>query len=249
MHRTRKSEIDQKTKIDFIIIIIIIRLTSPLVLCTSPARRNARSGWIRRPCRMARAGVSDRKQKSTSQITSCRSQTPSKSPPAPPRIPPGRPKSTVHLILWLFISLGTRRARCKKTIPHGPWCEFASKVQAARCLFHDFYALTHFSHHMFSKKCFSLLWGAHFWKRLRALSVNKITFFKKCDAKSELEHKDHERGNLKLALLMQSRITIRRWRAICISLGECRAKWKAQKSARGSFWGGRAECAGALGGD
>ena len=34
----------------------------------------------------------------------------------------------------------------------------------------------------------------------------RSTSFKKCDAKSELDHKNHERGILKLAFLMQSRI-------------------------------------------
>ena len=38
----------------------------------------------------------------------------------------------------------------------------------------------------------------------------RSTFFKTCDAKSELEHKNHERGILKLALLMQVRIMIQR---------------------------------------
>ena len=37
----------------------------------------------------------------------------------------------------------------------------------------------------------------------------RSTFFKKCDAESELYHKNHERCILKLAFLMQSRIMIR----------------------------------------
>ena len=41
----------------------------------------------------------------------CRSLTPSKSSPAPPHIPPGRPKTTVPPIFVIFISLGTRRAK------------------------------------------------------------------------------------------------------------------------------------------
>ena len=36
------------------------------------------------------------------------------------------------------------------------------------------------------------------------------TFLKKCGAKSELDHKNHERGILKLAFLMQLRIKIQR---------------------------------------
>ena len=38
----------------------------------------------------------------------------------------------------------------------------------------------------------------------------RSTFLKTCGAKSELEHKDHERGISKLAFLMQSRIMIHR---------------------------------------
>ena len=37
-------------------------------------------------------------------------------------------------------------------------------MQASRCIFHDFYDLTHFSHNIFWKKCFSPSWEAHFWK-------------------------------------------------------------------------------------
>ena len=90
----------------------------------------------------------------------CRSLTPSKSPPAPPRIPPGRPKMRIQLIFRFLISLGTGRAKCKKLMSPSPWCEIASKMQAARPLFHDFHAPTHFSHHIFSKTCFSLQWEA-----------------------------------------------------------------------------------------
>jgi len=34
------------------------------------------------------------------------------------------------------------------------------------------------------------------------------TFFKKCETESELDHKNHERCNLKLAFLMQIRIKV-----------------------------------------
>ena len=41
--------------------------------------------------------------------------------PAPPRIPPGRPKTTGGLIFMIFISLGPRRAKCKIIVRDGPW--------------------------------------------------------------------------------------------------------------------------------
>ena len=59
---------------------------------------------------------------------SCRCLRPSSNlPPAPLRIPPGRAKTTVELIFVIFISLGTRRAKCKITVSDGSWLEFASK--------------------------------------------------------------------------------------------------------------------------
>ena len=54
---------------------------------------------IRRPCRMASAGVSDRKQKSEiANLKSADLKPPSNLPPAPARIPPGRLETTVGLI-------------------------------------------------------------------------------------------------------------------------------------------------------
>ena len=55
---------------------------------------------------------------------------------------------------------------------------------------------------------------SEFFDRLYSKSFFRIvlpnearsTFLKTCGAKSELEHKNHERGNLKLAFSMQSRI-------------------------------------------
>ena len=44
------------------------------------------------------------------------SQTTSKSPAAALRIPPGRPIKRIMADLVIFISLGTRRAKCKKTV-------------------------------------------------------------------------------------------------------------------------------------
>ena len=69
---------------------------------------------------------------------------------------------------------------------------------------------------------------------------------KNCDSKSELEHWNHKRGVLKLAILMQIRNESWSAQLFYISLGECRAKWKSQKRGRCAFWCGRAECAGAL---
>ena len=50
-------------------------------------------------------------------------------------------------------------------------------MQASRCLFHNFYVLTHFSHHMFSKKCFSPRWEAQFWKTTSNTFDQKSYFF------------------------------------------------------------------------
>ena len=44
--------------------------------------------------------------------------------PAPLRIPPGRAKTTVELIFVIFISLGTRRAKCKITVNAGSWFDY-----------------------------------------------------------------------------------------------------------------------------
>ena len=53
---------------------------------------------------------------------------------------------------------------------------------------------------MFDEKC-----SKSFFKIMLPVSAGS-TFFKKCDAKSELEHENDERGTLKLAFLMQSGI-------------------------------------------
>ena len=70
------------------------------------------------------------------------------------------------------------------------------------------------------KICFFLPFGgqqSELFDRLYSKSFFRIvlptearsTFLKTYGAKSELEHKNHERGNLKLAFLMQIRIMIR----------------------------------------
>ena len=52
---------------------------------------------------------------------------------------------------------------------------------------------------------------------------------------------------LQLAFLMQKLIKVRPAQFFVSSLGSCYCFLKITKSARGSFWGGPAECAGALG--
>ena len=56
------------------------------------------------------------------------------------------------------------------------------------------------------------------------LAAARSTFLKKCEAKSEMDHENHERGTLKLAFSMQKHIQVRGKQFFCISLGECRAK-------------------------
>jgi hypothetical protein len=75
------------------------------------------------------------------------------------------------------------------------------------------------------------------------------TFLKKCDAKSELKHEKHKRSSLKLAFLMHIRNQSWGGYFFCFLLGTGYCFCKVTKSALGSFLGGRAECAGALGGD
>ena len=74
-------------------------------------------------------------------------------------------------------------------------------------------------------------------------------FFKKCDAKSELKHEKHKRSSLKLAFLIHIRNKVRPIEFFCILLGTGYCFCKITKSAGRSVLGGRAECAGALGGD
>jgi hypothetical protein len=63
------------------------------------------------------------------------------------------------------------------------------------------------------------------------LAAARSSFLKTCDAESELEGEDDERAILELAFLMQFRNKVRPAQFFCISLGECRAKSKSQKSA------------------
>ena len=48
--------------------------------------------------------------------------------------------------------------------------QFASNMQASRCLFQNFYALTQFPPHICPKRSFSLQWETH----VRALSIRQI---------------------------------------------------------------------------
>ena len=75
------------------------------------------------------------------------------------------------------------------------------------------------------------------------------TFLKTCDAKSELKHEKHKRCSLKLAFLMHIRNHVLSEQFYCFLLGTGYCFCKIIKSAPWSFWSGRAECAGALGGD
>ena len=75
-----------------------------------------------------RHGMSNPNPESIKQISNLQISEPLISPPAPPHIPPGRPKTIRGLIFVIFISLGTGRAKCKKLMSPRPWCEFASKM-------------------------------------------------------------------------------------------------------------------------
>ena len=50
-------------------------------------------------------------------------------------------------------------------------------MQATRHHLHNFYVPTHFSHHIFSKKCFSPQWGAHFRKTTSSTFDHFFHFF------------------------------------------------------------------------
>ena len=75
------------------------------------------------------------------------------------------------------------------------------------------------------------------------------TFLNKCDAKSELKHEKYKRSSLKLAILMHIRNQFHRGQFFGSSPGRGYCFLKITTSAGWSFLGGRADCAGALGGD
>ena len=126
---------------------------------------------------MARAGVSNPNHKSVFSDHILQISDPLISPPAPPRIPPGRPKKRAGLIFVIFISLGTGRAKCKKSILDGSCYEYAPKMQASRCLFYAFHVSTHFLHHMFSKLLFLLERVQHFSKTTSSDFNEKVQIF------------------------------------------------------------------------
>ena len=72
---------------------------------------------------------------------------------------------------------------------------------------------------------------------------------KNCDAKGELKHEKHERSSLKLAFLMHIRNQSWGGYFFCFLLGTAYCFCIITKSAFRADLGGRAECAGALGGD
>ena len=55
--------------------------------------------------------------------------------------------------------------------------EYASKMQASRCLFYAFLVSPHFLHHMFSKMLFLLERGTHFCKTTSSGFNQKMHFF------------------------------------------------------------------------
>ena len=75
------------------------------------------------------------------------------------------------------------------------------------------------------------------------------TFLQKCDANHEFKHEKHKRGSLKLAFLMHIRNKFLGGYFFCFLLGTGYCFCKVIKSAPWSVLSGRAECAGALGGD
>ena len=90
---------------------------------------------------------------------------------------PAVPKHAPTWFLWFSKNNSQCRARSKKLMLHRHWCEFASKMQATSHHFHNFYVPTHFSHHIFSKKCFSPQWGAHFRKTTSSTFDHFFHFF------------------------------------------------------------------------
>ena len=96
------------------------------------------------------------------QIQICRSLPPLKSPPTGPAHSARPTQNHPRADFVIFISLGTRRAKCKKNMPAKPYYEFASKVQAATCIFACIHVLPH-SLFIFFQKCAPRpRWEAHF---------------------------------------------------------------------------------------
>ena len=116
--------------------------------------------------------VGPKAQKSECQSQSADHKPPSYLPPAHLRIPPGRPKTTVRLILWFCKNNSQCRAGSKKLIRDRNWYEYASKMQASNCFFYAFHVSTHFLHHIFWKLLFLPRRGAHVYKNSKKLKKN-----------------------------------------------------------------------------
>ena len=139
-------------------------------------------GAIRRPCRRHELACRTESASSESPISNLQiTNSPQISPQHPCKlplhIPPGHTQPTGQLIFVIFISLGTRRAKCKKTMCDRIGYEYASKMQASSCLFYAFHVSTHFLHHMLSKLLFLLERGQHFCKTTSSDFNQNLYFF------------------------------------------------------------------------
>ena len=74
----------------------------------------------------------------------------------------------------IFISLGNRRAKCKKPMPAKPCYEFASKVQAATCIFACICVFLHCFFPFFQKCARRPRWEAHFCKTILSKVLSKM---------------------------------------------------------------------------
>ena len=74
----------------------------------------------------------------------------------------------------IFISLGTRRAKCKKPMPAKLSYEFASKVQAATCIFACICVLLHYLFLFFQKCARRPRWEAHLCKTILSKVPSKM---------------------------------------------------------------------------
>ena len=121
--------------------------------------------------------------KSKPQVRNCRSQicrslTLLKSPPSAPAHsarPTQNDRGPGFCDFQKTIASAERGA--KKLCPTDPVANLCQKWQATRHHLHNFYVPTHFSHHIFSKKCFSPQWGAHFRKTTSSTFDHFFTFF------------------------------------------------------------------------
>ena len=132
---------------------------------------------IRRPCRRHGTACRIQTQQIRMPISICRSQTPQNPPQRPCAFRPAIQKHANPWFLWFSFRSALAEPNAKKTVLDGSWCEYASRMQASRCLFHDFHALTHFPHHFFSKLCFLPTRGAQFCKTASSNFDQNFYFF------------------------------------------------------------------------